>query len=971
MIYTGPTYYQENYNFEQLAPVSQWGTEFILPTNKYQAGVFRVYTKDASTVLKYTFTGGTTNTVTITNPGVYDIRIDGYTNTAAKACYLTSSSPVGVCAFQIPNIAQANPPQIGAPASAWLPPVQQLTRNVLMSPLGLAGQYAYLAMNHYLTVIVHSSSKNSTTIALNGNAPQPAGSLPDFTWVADNIGGSDYSFGTFKIDSTFIQNGYKAKNKTVLVDNPDGLIALAFSSEGAYSTYFYAVGLNFRDLSAGFTVNGVDYKDIEGKGICNTSTFTFEAYPDTLTNIVWNINGALAGSTGLSITKNLPDGYNTIQMIVNNKTYTSHFFVGGLPVVWTPNIEAGDVNNWDNLANWTPAVVPTACNNVFLPGNLDYYPNLSSNAACNNIYFMQGAELGRPDFLTYEKAYIQYNFGLKENPQVTDKNDMSLVLDETSTHDRMLYSASVSTPPIKRERWYMLSDPLKDVVTGDMGFGGFPLTFLKKFGPVNKNNEDYPVGNWTTPYNTMVEPVASDITDGFAFYMYEYGNETGDNAGCGESGYFGQTNEMDYLPTNRYRMNFGLAETDGILELPFFADSTNLYAHRTQVYDNQKSTFYYILNDPSNALTGRTEIYPRKPHNDSYRFAPEIYDSENDRWVFQNPIQHTVTGLGDNDEFLVGNPYVSAIDMVNFLNENSTSIYPSFRIWNGKDFIDCTLKAKAITTTDGSDMNYIVPLQGFFLTYKGKGDVNFNVKTISTVISVKSSINLRSDQTTAEENILRIKAENNNSASYAIIGYKEGTSNGYVPGEDVRKLFSPDYNVPSVYSLKGETPVDINFINNVGDIVIPLGIKTDQTGEIKLTFTGMDNYFKASKIELIDALASKTVDLTGKPTYTCSFDNTEKGISNGRFSLRISNSITALTDVDATETPNVYGNSKGIYVVSSDPVQKMEIYDLTGRKLYESNLNASYYPLQNNLGNSPLIVKVMTDNSVKTVKVNL
>ena len=970
MIYTG-VYSQHGYNFEQLAPVNQWGKEFILPTNRYQAGVFRIYTKDASTVLKYTYTDGTpTNTVTITGPGVYDIRIDGYTNAAAKACYLTASNPVGVCAFQIPNLPEQDPPRIGAPASAWLPPVQQMTRNVIMSPLDLAGQYAYLAMNHYLTVIVHSSSKNSTTIALNGNAPQPAGSLPNFTWVADNIGGSDYSFGTFMIDHTFVNDGLKATNKSVLVDNPDGLIALAYSSEGSYATYFYAVGLSYRDLSAGFTVNGVDYADFDGRGICNTSDFTFIAYPESLTDVTWNINGVLAGTGKQLIQNNLPEGYYTVDMIANGKTYTTHFFLGGIPLVWTPDIEAGDVNNWHNLANWTPALVPTSCNNVFIPGNLDYYPNLTSAAACNKIYFMQGAELGRPDFLTYEKAYVQYNFGLKENPHSTGNNDMSLVLDETSTVDRMLYSASVSTPPIERERWYMLSDPLRDVVTGDLGFGGFPLTFLKKFGPVNKDNEDYPVGNWTTSYNTMVEPVASDITDGFAFYMYEYGNDTGDNTGCGESGYFGQANEMNYLPANRRGMNFGLEETDGILELPFFADSTNLFAHRTQVYDGQQSIFYYILNDPANTLSGRSEIHPRKLHNDSYRFAPEIYDSGSGKWIFQNPIQHTVATLKDNDEFLVGNPYMSAIDMVQFLKNNSTSLYPWFRFWNGKDFIDCTLDADAITSADGSDMNYIVPLQGFFLTYTGSGTVNFDVKTVSTVIPVRGSLSLRSDQATKEENIIRIKAENSYSASYAIIEYKEGASNGYAPREDVRKLFSPDYNVPSIYSLEGGTPVDINFINSAGNIVVPLGIKTNQTGEIKLTFTGMDHYFKASKIELIDALANKTVDLTGKPSYTYSFNNTEKGISNGRFSLRISTSVTALTDVDAKERANVYGNSKGIYVVSSEPVQKLEVYDLTGRKLYESHSNASYYPLQNNHGNAPLIVKVTTNNSVKTAKIN-
>jgi len=969
---------QNNYNLEQLAPVNQWGKEFILPTNKYKAGLFRIYTKDASTVLKFTYTDGSpTNTKTITGAGFHDIRIDGYTNAAAKACYLTSSSPVGVCAFQIPNLPGQSPPQIGAPASAWLPSVKQMTRHVLMSPLDLDGQYAYMAMNHYLTVIVRSSGKNSTTIALNGNAPQPVGSVPNFTWVADNIGGSDYSFGTFKIDSTFVNDGIKAKNKTVLVDNPDGLIALAFSSEGSYATYFYTVGLAYRDLTAGFTINDVDYIDRDGKGACDASNFTFEAYPDSLTNVTWKINGALAGTGKQLFKDDLPEGLVVVEMIANNKTYTCSFFVGGLPVVWTPYTTTGNERyNWNNLANWAPAIVPNSCNNVFIPGNLDYYPNLTDNAVCKKIYFIQGAELGRPDLLTYEKAYVQYNFGLKQEPQKTGNNNMDLVLHSTSTADRMLYSAAVSADPIERERWYMLSSPLKDVLTGDLGFGGFPLTFLKKYDMTE--NQNYPVGNWTTPYNSMTEPVTSNSTDGFAFFMYGSGNDEGDDTGCEESGYFNdpELNDLDYLPDTRSNESYGIGKINGILELPFFADSTNLYAHRTQVYDTNTNTskFYYVSSESStfNVLTGKSDAIERKSNNSNYRFAPEDYDSISGKWVFQEQTNHPVGGLSDGNEFLVGNPYMSSIDMIDFYMDNSTSIYPEYKIWNGHGFDSYSIdpEGEGIATNPLDNSLFVSPMQGFFLTYKGGDEVNFNVKNISTVRPATSSFNLRNARKPAEENTLRIKTKNKYASAHAVIRYKAGASNDFVRGEDSRKLFSPLGYVPEVYSLTGDIPVDINFINNEKDIIIPLGIKTGRTGEIHLSLAGMDNYSKASKIELIDAKENKTIDLTGKSSYSFSFNHTEKGIQNGRFSLRISNSMTALPDIDNSGDINVYGNSKGIYIVSTEPVQRLEVYDLTGRKLYESTLDARYYPLQGNSGNFPLIVKVMTTNKVKTVKIN-
>jgi len=896
--------------------------------------------------------------------------MDDTHNYSATACYVTSDKPVGICAFQ----KTTNSNTSSAPSSAWLPPVEQTTRNVYVSPLDLSGRFVYMQTTHYMTIIVPTASKSSTTVSINGAAPQQVDSLPNsvFSWKANNIGNSGYSYGQYYFGSSNVAL-HQPLNTTLLVDNPDGIIALAFSGSG-YITYFYTAGSSYRDLTAGFKVNGVDYIDRDWRGICNTSSFTFDAYPDALTNVTWKINGEPAGSGNQLIKNDLPDGLTVVEMLANNKTYTTHLFLGGIPVVWSPYNTTGDERyNWDNRANWNPAVVPNSCNTVFIPGNLDYYPNLTGHAECNNIYFIQGSELGRPDLLTYKKAYVQYNFGLKQTAQTTNKKNTNLVLQSSSTADRMLYSAAVSSAPIKRERWYMLSSPLKDVVTGDLGFGGFPLTFLKKFELVNKDGQDYPVGNWTTPYNSMVEEVAKNSTNGFAFFMYGYGM-TGNDTGCEESGYFGQLNELDYLP-DRGTKSYGIEKINGILELPFFADSTNLYAHRTQVYDtlSNTSTFYYVAGDSSkfNSITNKTESVLRKSNKGNYRFTPESYNSDNDNWIFETQIKHPVKDLFSGEDFLAGNPYMSSINMVEFLNDNSSSVDPQYKIWNGENFESYTLNTTGdgIISNDTEASPYISPMQGFFLTYKS-GDVIFDVEKISTVRPEEASFNLRSAQTTVEENILRIKAESKQASSRALIGHKTGANNGFVRGEDVRKLFTPLNYVPEIYSLAGDMPVDINFINDNGNVIIPLGIKTQQAGEIKLTFTGMDRYFKASKIELIDAKENKTMDLTGKSSYVFSFNHTETGIRNGRFSLRISGSTTSLPDISNSEDLKVYGDSKGIYVVSSEPVQKIEVYDLTGRKLYESASNARYYPLQGNYGNAPLIVKAMTNNNVKTLKIN-
>jgi len=631
-------------------------------------------------------------------------------------------------------------------------------------------------------------------------------------------------------------------------------------------------------------------------------------------------------------------------------------------------------------------MVPTSCYNVYIPGNSTHFPQLTdhpvSPAVCHAIYFMPGGELGRPDLLSYKKAYIQYNFGLKQTQQTTNQDNIIWMLNNSvSTTERMLYSASVSADPIEREHWYMLSSPLKEVVTGDLGFGGFPLTFLMKFDPLKEDPDtDYPVGNWTTPYTSMIEPVASNSTDGFAFFMYGYDPEGDDqrNLGCDESGYFNniEFNDLVHLPAIRDGESYGIEKINGILELPFFADSTNLYAHRTQIFDSlsNKSTFYYIWDDESNfnILTGRRESKQRASDNGNYRFAPESFKSG--KWVFENPIKHPVTGLNAGDEFLVGNPYMSSIDIVKFFKDNENSIAPLFRVWNGEtkvfDDYHVDISSGEITLTNPVDMRYIAPFQGFFLKYAGTGDVQFDVRNISIARPTESSYNLRNARDVGETNIVRIQAENDFTSSYVVIGYKNGASDGYNRGEDVPKLFSPFGSVPELYSLAGETPVSIRFIPNSREVTVPLGIKTDRTGVMRLTFTGMDQYIHASKIELIDAKENKTIDLTGKSTYTYTFNHTEKGIQNGRFALRFGTSATAFPDVNPSDDLKVYGDSKGIYVItpSYDPVQHVMVYDLQGRKLYESTLNAGYYPFPGNWGQPLLIVKVVTTDRTKTVK---
>jgi hypothetical protein len=191
-----------------------------------------------------------------------------------------------------------------------------------------------------------------------------------------------------------------------------------------------------------------------------------------------------------------------------------------------------------------------------------------------------------------------------------------------------------------------------------------------------------------------------------------------------------------------------------------------------------------------------------------------------------------------------------------------------------------------------------------------------------------------------------------------ILVHRQGAGNGFRQGEDVRKLFSPYDYVPEVYALADETPVDIDYINHTGEVTVPLGIKTGQTGDTRFTFTGMDNYNQASKITFTDVLLEQEIDLSGKASFTYEFDNQVEGIQNARFFLNFQASPTALKDLKELKDLKIYSDDQGIHIISPDNIRKITLYNLQEQKIYENSIAGSRsYSIRENFDSPRIIVR--------------
>ncbi len=122
--------------------------------------------------------------------------------------------------------------------------------------------------------------------------------------------------------------------------------------------------------------------------------------------------------------------------------------------------------NWNNLNNWSQAdgkpikAVPAPCTVVHIPAKVAKgYPDLSAQSTnrdifgdpvCSDIYFHYGSQLGTPQQLTYERAFVDYNFGKMSDGGAVEAYKQP----GHQTADSKL---------LDRDRWYMVATPLNNM----------------------------------------------------------------------------------------------------------------------------------------------------------------------------------------------------------------------------------------------------------------------------------------------------------------------------------------------------------------------------------------------------------------------------------------------------------------------------------------------------------------------------
>lgn len=338
--------------------------------------------------------------------------------------------------------------------------------------------------------------------------------------------------------------------------------------------------------------------------------------------------------------------------------------------------------------------------------------------------------------------------------------------------------------------------------------------------------------------------------------------------------------------------------------------------------------------------------------------------------------------LGQNDNWnLVGNPYPSSINIVDFLTANtsidgyvslwlhsnepvsSTSpFYQNFQYNYSNDYL-------IVNGTGASNTSvtpyYISSGQGFFVSMQeSSSDYSAVASTLNFTNSLRNktydnSIFYR--QSVEEQGKIWIDLlDQNNNATRTLIGYVESATNQRDRLYDALTTESKIYSLidSQKFIIQGRSlPFDQNDQVN-------LGIKISTSGSYKIAVADIIGFLSSQNVYLQDTYLNVIHDLRQSPYLFSS----AQGTFNDRFILRYTNN--SLSNPDFTNTNFIlYVKDDLINVKSNSIIQEVKVYNILGELLYDSKFNDNLVSFNIEANNQILFVKVKTNDIFLTKKI--
>lgn len=671
------------------------------------------------------------------------------------------------------------------------------------------------------------------------------------------------------------------------------------------------------------------HADIEGIAIgevCERDVIDVVAYGNPTTE--YFVSYGRPGDTPVSFMTDIDGKHNISFETSGAGMYTMMFYNGsGTPIhtltyivhpketTWKKNASNNDWSKWDN---WT-AGTPYCCSNVIIPSDARIYPDLVAAEeyhpdlfCCQNIHFEPRGEINSIQNLNYDKAWVELEL----------------------------------TP----NRYHLLSAPLKDMVTGDMfvpaamnGVHTAPL-----FTEINELNAPQNRFNPTIYQRRWYSAVQDRLWSTNADNMYRDLLELEQIDGMTTTLWSKNFNLLNY----GYRLGEGFSLWVDNGELPETTDFRFRFpkTQKEYVYFND---FTGLPIDGVSETISRSDdhtsrfIYEDAENMETSTFKETICERVYDRTVFNGAADITVNVKADDntDYFLFGNPFMSSINVEEFIEANK-DVISGVMAYDGNT-VSTVRRAASGAYVKTAPFATIAPMQAVFVI------ANADAKSLDLKINpemLKGS-GIVGDEETEGPSIatLRVRLRDGIHESAALIAdVADCPSNPALLDNEVAPALA-------VMAMTDGMGYDIT----AASAQIPLAILKDAATEAWLDFSACAD-FSADEYELLDVAENKTYELTEQVCIPAG-----TSASAGRYVIARKTGVSTIVDISNDANSGVYAEViNGDIRISTfgSQISDVQISDMAGGILAERHaVNAPEVTLS--AGRGIRIVSVMTEGA--------
>lgn len=543
-----------------------------------------------------------------------------------------------------------------------------------------------------------------------------------------------------------------------------------------------------------------------------------------------------------------------------------------------------------------------------------YAGALFKGNSCEQIYFKHGAEMRNTQYLTYEKAHVEFE--------------------------------------LTNNRWYMLSSPLQSIVAGDMYIP------TEKGRQVTETFRDITYQQGTI--NNRFDP---------AVYQRNWSTDNAENF-CPTTGSYNVRKVGDWSGAyNRVDEIYNAGRGFSIRPIYFETNDGNKAikeGHQTLFRlpkaDERYEYYAYGSNDIPDSGKGWNADEKRRATNGKLALTPG-----------QQQVDATLTNNhgGDGELFLAGNPFMATLDINKFIDAHQSTNDQTKQL--KREYIllteqgQCYFQLKGDGTWESSIPGItggtVAPLQGFFVKRQMRGaEVKVTYTPDMTIAKPATGSLLRSAQTRSTDDgtaRLYITAERNGFQSHILIAEKFSADNDYNEEEDVATFIDSNLkDQPTLYSVAGNTVVSINKISDCK--MIPLGIYSENAEDVTLSFEGVESFGK--EITLYDTQTGLHTAINSDRSST-----SIAGSTHGRYFICLGEmeeqkETSVLTAYSAEANRITIAGSPG------DPLKEVSIYNTLGMEVQRlTGLNNTQEEVT--VAGGLYIVRIKSENNNATVKV--